>query len=75
MIAELLALVLAAGMFAVGSWGRRNADTLVPKTLSAYGRARKAQQMRRNGRIIQVSAVVLVALAAYHLVTNATSLT
>jgi hypothetical protein len=73
MIPVLTAVVLAAGMFAFGTWGRRNADRLVPQAFSAYGKAKKAQQMRRNARFIQVSAGVLVLLAVGNLVLSAVS--
>jgi hypothetical protein len=73
MIPVLTALALAAGMFSFGTWGRRNADSLVPQAFSAYGKAKKAQQMRRNARLIQVSAGVLALIAVGDLVFSAVS--
>lgn len=73
MIPVLTALALAAGMFAFGTWGRRNADSLVPQAFSAYGKAKKAHQLRRNARLIQVSAGVLTLLALGNLVLGAVS--
>lgn len=73
MIPVLSALVLAAGMFVFASWGRRNADKLVPSSFSAYGKAKKAEQMRRNARYIQVTGGILVALAVAHVVIRVVS--
>jgi hypothetical protein len=70
MIPILTALALATGMFAFGTWGRRNADSLVPQAFSAYGKAKKAQQMRRSARLIQVSAGVLALLVVGDLVVS-----
>jgi hypothetical protein len=45
----------------------------VPQAFSAYGKAKKAQQMRRNARLIQVSAGVLALIAVGDLVFSAVS--
>ncbi|WP_028935703.1 hypothetical protein [Pseudonocardia spinosispora] len=66
MIPILSACVLALGMYAFGAWGLRNADNLVPPGFSAYGKAKKARQMRRSARLIQFSGGFLVVLAIAH---------
>jgi len=56
-----LTLVIAgAVLFTVGRWGYRNAERLVPTTLSEDGRYRKEKSIRRGGMLYQISAVILV---------------
>jgi len=73
MIQLLGGLLMAAAMFGFGWWGRRNACALVPRSFSPYGRARKAQQIRRNATLIQITAGVLLAIVIAGAVVGAVS--
>lgn len=57
----LFGLLFAAILLLIGWWGRRNAATLVPPSLSAESRARKERELRR-GAFAMVGFGVLVML-------------
>ena len=57
------ALIFAAILFAIGLWGRRNADKLVLATLSAAARRAKERSIRRGAVACQFGAVVFLGLA------------
>jgi hypothetical protein len=61
----LLGLVLAAVLFLIGWWGRRNAAALVPPSLSAESRARKERELRRGAfALIGLGVLVFVGVLA-----------
>ncbi|GAA5161639.1 hypothetical protein GCM10023321_46200 [Pseudonocardia eucalypti] len=58
----LFTLLFATILFLIGIWGRRNLNGLVPSTLSAEGRAKRARELRL-GTSVLIAFAVLIALA------------
>jgi hypothetical protein len=56
-------LIFAAILFAIGLWGRRNADKLVLSTLSPKQQRSKERSMRRGAVMCFVGAAVFLALS------------
>jgi hypothetical protein len=48
MITALASFAFAAALFAIGTWGRRNAADLVPASFSTEGRAKQERSLRRG---------------------------
>lgn len=63
-VAGLIGVVLLM----IGRWGRRNAMTLVPLTLSVEAREKKARVMRRGAVSCQILGVLIVAVAVINAV-------
>jgi hypothetical protein len=57
--AIIIQLVFAAGVFALGRWGLRHAETLTPAELSEQDRQRRTQVARRGGIACQAAGVAL----------------
>ena len=70
MIPVVIALIFAAGLFAFGEWGKRNAAQLVPPSIPKGDQAKKERQMRRNAKIMQYSAAFLVLLVVISVAVN-----
>jgi hypothetical protein len=60
MIAGIVVLVLAVGIFLIGLWGRRNATDLVPSSLSPIRQVQKARQFRRGALALILLSVAMV---------------
>ena len=58
-----VALVFAAVLFAIGIWGRRNADNLVLRTLSPSAQRAKQRSIRRGAIASMVGGGVFLVLA------------
>lgn len=56
-------LVLAGALFALGQWGRRCAEFLVPRHFSASEREHRLRVLRRGGVTCQVIGAAFLALA------------
>lgn len=61
-------LVTAIILFAIGWWGYRNAENLVPKYLPEGSRDRRARSLRRGAVASLIGAVALVAITVAGLV-------
>lgn len=57
------ALIFSAILFAIGLWGRRNADKLVLPTLSPRAQKTKERSIRRGAIGCQFGSVVFFGLA------------
>ena len=57
------ALLFAAILFAIGLWGRRNADKLVLSSLSTKARKAKERSIQRGSVACQIGSVVFLGLA------------
>jgi hypothetical protein len=57
------ALLFAAILFAIGLWGRRNADKLVLSTLTPKAQKAKERSIRRGSVACQIGSVVFFGLA------------
>lgn len=57
---ELVVAALGAGLLALGHWGRRHPEQLVPSTLAARAHQRKLREYRRGAIACQIVGVVLV---------------
>lgn len=66
MIPITVALAIAAIMFLIGMWGRRNANVLVSTTLSTRDQEKKVRQYRRGANWIIAGAIILVARTAWN---------
>jgi hypothetical protein len=51
----------AVAMFAIGTWGARNATELIPSVLSEEERAKRARVYKRGARVLQFTAVLFLA--------------
>lgn len=60
-------LVVAASLFLLGCWGRRNADRLAPTTLGEEERAKRSRTYRLGALACQAVAGLLVLTVAYTL--------
>ena len=61
-----IALVLAALLFGLARWGRKNSADLVSVALSAESRAKRERVLRRGAMSCYVLAALFVALALLH---------
>ena len=66
------ALIFSAILFAIGLWGRRNADKLVLSTLPARAQKAKERSMRRGAIGCQLGAAVFLGLAVMEFVISFT---
>jgi hypothetical protein len=55
--------VLALGLLAIGHWGRRHVDELVPSTFSLATRQSKRRQYQRGATTCQIVAVLMLLYA------------
>lgn len=55
-------VVLGAAVILVGVWGRRNAASLLPATLSTEDRRRKLVVYRRGALACQIAGVLLISV-------------
>jgi hypothetical protein len=53
----LFVVLLAVMMFGIGQWGRKGAASLVPPSLSADEREKRARVYKRGAVILQLTAV------------------
>lgn len=64
----LIALGFGAVMFGIGYWGRRNAGSLMPATMSTSGRRSRERAIRRGAVFCQIGGWVFAALAVFEFV-------
>jgi hypothetical protein len=63
--------LVAVMTFAIGTWGVRNLDELVPPVLSEDEQRKRTRVYRRGARVLQITAVLFAASAVATLFVHA----